>query len=111
MAPISRGERLIAVGCREDVAGHFRHGAYRQYQNHTILISSPHTKAYNQQSVTFFELFRPPRYVAALSILVTLAALSAMAWLGWELLRRERALDAQRALDALESAADHAVSA
>ncbi|MBI4907795.1 MAG: hypothetical protein HY820_29495 [Acidobacteria bacterium] len=56
------------------------------------------------------ELLRPPRYVATLSILVTLAAVSAMAWLGWELLRRERAVEAQRAREALENAADRAVS-
>jgi len=40
---------------------------------------------------------RPPRYVLTLSLLVTLAAVCAMAWLGSELLARERALDAQRA--------------
>ena len=53
---------------------------------------------------------RPPRHVLALSILVSLAALAAMAWLGWELLWRERSLDAQRAKEALENAADRAVS-
>jgi signal transduction histidine kinase len=61
--------------------------------------------------MSLLELFRPPRYVATLSILVTLAAVSAMAWLGWELLRRERALDAQRTQETLENSADRAVSA
>jgi len=53
---------------------------------------------------------RPPRHVLALSILVNLAALAAMAWLGWELLERERSLDTQRAKEGLENAADRAVS-
>jgi hypothetical protein len=53
---------------------------------------------------------RPPRYVLTLSLMVTLAAIFAMAWLGTELLARERALDAQRVQDSLENAADRAVS-
>ncbi len=53
---------------------------------------------------------RPPRYVLTLSMMVTLAAIFAMAWLGKELLARERALDAQRAQESLENAADRAVS-
>jgi signal transduction histidine kinase len=53
---------------------------------------------------------RPPRYVLTLSLMVTLAAICAMAWLGSELLARERALDAQRVQESLENAADRAVS-
>lgn len=53
---------------------------------------------------------RPPRYVLTLSLMVTLAAIFAMAWLGMELLARERALDAERVHESLENAADRAVS-
>jgi len=54
--------------------------------------------------------FRPPRYVLTLSLLVTLAGILAMGWLGWELLDRERLVEKQRALEGFESAADRAVS-
>ncbi|MGA2267191.1 MAG: ATP-binding protein [Bryobacteraceae bacterium] len=53
---------------------------------------------------------RPPRYVLTLSLMVTLAAICAMAWLGSELLAREQALDAQRVQESLENVADRAVS-
>ena len=54
--------------------------------------------------------FRPPRYVLTLCLLVTLAGILAMGWLGWELLDRERLVEKQRALEGFESAADRAVS-
>ena len=46
------------------------------------------------------------QFYETLSLAVTLAATSALGWLGWQLLKQERALDVQRAQESLENAAD-----
>jgi signal transduction histidine kinase len=56
------------------------------------------------------EWFRPPRVVMTLFIgLMALCAL-ALGWLGWQVLVQDRAVEAQRQRDQLESAADRAVA-
>src|SRR5579863_9531484 len=57
------------------------------------------------------EWFRPPRVVMTLFIgLMALCAL-ALGWLGWQALVQDRAVEAQRRQEQLESAADRAVAA
>jgi signal transduction histidine kinase len=57
------------------------------------------------------EWFRPPR--AVLTLFVGLMAVCALAlgWLGWQVLVQDRAVEAQRRQEQLESAADRAVAA
>src|SRR5260370_38000404 len=57
------------------------------------------------------EWFRPPR--AVLTLFIVLMALGALAlgWLGWQVLVQDRAVEAQRGQELLESAADRAVAA
>lgn len=52
------------------------------------------------------EWLKPPRSLLALLFLVTFVSVSALAWLGWKLLDQERAVEAQRAQERLEQAAD-----
>jgi len=50
--------------------------------------------------------YRPPRHLLTFYLAGTMAAAAALAWLGWRLLDQERALEAQRAQERLEIAAD-----
>ena len=52
----------------------------------------------------------PPRRLAALFLALTLAPAAGLVWLGWRLLEQDRALEAQRAQERREHAADLAVS-
>jgi signal transduction histidine kinase len=54
--------------------------------------------------------FRPPRHLLTFYLAGTIAAASALAWLGWRLLDQERALEAQRAQERLEITADRVVA-
>jgi signal transduction histidine kinase len=56
------------------------------------------------------EWLRPPRKLLAILFLVTLVSVSALGWFGWKLLDQERAVEAQRAREGLEQAADRAVA-
>jgi signal transduction histidine kinase len=50
--------------------------------------------------------FRPPGRLPLILFCVTLVAVSALGWFGWKLLDQERAVEAQRAHERLEQAAD-----
>ena len=50
--------------------------------------------------------FEPPRRVLVLFVVVTMVPAAAMAWLGWQLLEQDRALEAQRVQERLDRAAD-----
>src|SRR5512136_877796 len=54
--------------------------------------------------------FRPPRHLLTLYLAGTLAAATALVWLGWRLLDQERALERSRAQERLETAADRVVA-
>lgn len=56
------------------------------------------------------EWLKPPRTLLAILSLVTLVSVSALVWFGWKLLDQERAVEAQRAHERLEQAADSAVA-
>jgi signal transduction histidine kinase len=56
------------------------------------------------------EWLKPPRTLLAILFLVTLVSVSALGWLGWKLLDQERAVEAQRAHERLEQAADRAAA-
>ncbi|HSB15173.1 MAG TPA: hypothetical protein VLE22_11995, partial [Bryobacteraceae bacterium] len=53
----------------------------------------------------------PPRRLVALFLALTLAPAAGLVWLGWRLLEQDRALEAQRAQERREYAADLAASA
>ncbi len=55
--------------------------------------------------------FRPPRAVLTLFLCLMLACALALGWLGWQVLVQDRAVEAQRRQERLESAADRAVTA
>jgi signal transduction histidine kinase len=57
------------------------------------------------------EWFRPPRAVLTLFISLMTACALALGWLGWQVLVQDRAVEAQRRQDLVESAADRAVAA
>ena len=57
------------------------------------------------------ELFRPPRAVLTLFISLMLVCAVALGWLGWQVLEQDRAMEAQRWQERIESAADRAVVA
>ena len=50
---------------------------------------------------------RPPRSLLAILLLLTLVSVSALGWLGWRLASQDRIVEAQRASERLEQAADH----
>ena len=52
------------------------------------------------------EWLKPPRSLLFLLFAVTLVAVSALGWFGWKLLEQERMVEAQRAQERLEQAAD-----
>ncbi len=52
------------------------------------------------------EWLKPPRSLLLILFLVTLVSVSALAWFGWRVLYQERVVDAQRAQERLETAAD-----
>ena len=52
------------------------------------------------------EWLRPPRSLLLILFLLTLLSVSAVAWFGWKLLEQERVVEAQRAQERLEQAAD-----
>jgi signal transduction histidine kinase len=49
---------------------------------------------------------KPPRSLLTILFLVTLVSVSALGWFGWKLLDQERVVEAQRAQERLEQAAD-----
>src|SRR5579872_5865945 len=49
---------------------------------------------------------QPPRSLLLILFLLTLASVSAVAWSGWNLLRQERLVEAQRAQERLDQTAD-----
>jgi signal transduction histidine kinase len=57
------------------------------------------------------EWFRPPRAVLTLFIALMMVCALALGWLGWQVLVQDRAVEAQRRQEQLESAADRAVVA
>jgi len=54
--------------------------------------------------------FQPPRRVLTSFLVVVVACVGALAWLGYRLLGQDRALESQRAQEQLESAADRAAA-
>jgi signal transduction histidine kinase len=52
------------------------------------------------------EWLKPPRSLLLILFLVTLVSVSALAWFGWRMLYQEQVVDAQRAQERLEQAAD-----
>src|SRR5215471_4483508 len=50
--------------------------------------------------------FRPPRYLLALFLVLTLAPASGLVWLGWRMLALDRALARQQLQNRLEGAGD-----
>ena len=54
--------------------------------------------------------FQPPRRVLTSFLVVVVACVGALAWLGYRLLGQDRALESQRAQEQLESAADRAAT-
>jgi two-component system, OmpR family, phosphate regulon sensor histidine kinase PhoR len=52
------------------------------------------------------EWLKPPKSLLLILFLLTLVSISAVAWFGWKLLELERVVDAQRAQERLEQAAD-----
>jgi signal transduction histidine kinase len=50
--------------------------------------------------------FRPPATLLPILFCITLVAVSAIGWFGWQLLDQERAVEAQRARESLEQVAD-----
>jgi signal transduction histidine kinase len=58
-----------------------------------------------------FESLPPSRRLLALFLILTVAPAAGLAWLGWRLLEQDRALEAQRALERQEYAADLVASA
>ncbi|HWF09144.1 MAG TPA: HAMP domain-containing sensor histidine kinase [Bryobacteraceae bacterium] len=56
------------------------------------------------------EWLKPPRTLLAILFVVTLVSVSALGWFGWKLLDQERAVEAQRAHERLEQAADRAAA-
>jgi len=59
----------------------------------------------------FFESVPPSRRLLALFLALTVAPAAGLVWLGWRLLEQDRALEAQRALERQDHAADLVVSA
>lgn len=57
------------------------------------------------------EWFRPPRLVLTLFVGLMAACALALGWLGWQVLVQDRAVEAQRLQEQLETAADRAVAA
>lgn len=56
--------------------------------------------------VAFGEWLKPPRSLLVILLLLTLVSVSAMGWLGYSLVSQERIVEAQRARERLEQAAD-----
>jgi signal transduction histidine kinase len=56
--------------------------------------------------VVLREWLKPPRSLLAILLLLTLVSVSALGWLGWSLVSQERIVEAQRARERLELAAD-----
>lgn len=54
--------------------------------------------------------FRPPRRVLTSFLVVVVACVGALAWLGYRLLEQDRALESQRVQEQLEIAADRAAA-
>ncbi len=52
------------------------------------------------------EWLKPPRSLLIILFLLTLVSVSALGWFGWKLLEQERVVEAQRAQDRVEQAAD-----
>ena len=52
------------------------------------------------------EWLKPPRSLLVILFLVTLVSVSALAWFGWKVLYQEQVVEAQRAQERLEQAAD-----
>ena len=52
------------------------------------------------------EWLKPPRSLLTILFLVTLVSVSTLGWFGWKLLDQERVVEAQRARERLEQAAD-----
>jgi len=50
--------------------------------------------------------FQPPRRVLVLFVVVTMVPATALAWLSWQLLKQDRALESQRLQERLDHAAD-----
>jgi len=59
----------------------------------------------------FFESVPPSRRLLALFLALTVAPAAGLVWLGWRLLEQDRALEAQRALERQDHAADLVVNA
>ena len=59
----------------------------------------------------FFDTVSPSRRLLALFLILTVAPAAGLAWLGWRLLEQDRALEAQRALEKQEYAADLVIGA
>jgi len=57
------------------------------------------------------EWLRPPRVVLTLFIDLMAVCATALGWLGWQVLVQDRAVEAQRREEQLESAADRTVAA
>ena len=49
---------------------------------------------------------RPPRYLLALFLAVTVVPATALAWLSWRILEQDRALESQRVQERLDHAVD-----
>jgi predicted negative regulator of RcsB-dependent stress response len=56
--------------------------------------------------VVLRDWLRPPRSLLVILLLLTLVSVSALGWLGWSLASQDRIVEAQRASDRLEQAAD-----
>ena len=54
--------------------------------------------------------FQPPRRVLTIFVVLVVACVIALAWLGYRLLRQDHALESQRVQEQLEVAADRVVS-
>jgi signal transduction histidine kinase len=52
------------------------------------------------------EWLKPPRSLLIILFLLTLVSVSSLGWFGWKLLEQERVVEAQRAQDRVEQAAD-----
>ncbi len=62
---------------------------------------------YNRDIMTpLTEWLKPPRTLLLLLFLLTLVSVSALGWFGWRLLEQERAVEAQRSQERLETVAD-----
>jgi hypothetical protein len=50
--------------------------------------------------------FRSPRYLLTLFLAIMLVLAASLSWLGWRLLKQDRALESQRIQERLDNAAD-----